>query len=222
MARTAPKPSEAVQIAAIAQRYYLQDRSKKEIAREFGISRFKVARILQRAREMGIVDVHVRLPGIIDAELSDRLRCAYRLRRAIVVTASDASPEILRGYIGEVSANLLSEVMVEGDILGIGWGRTLTSMTGCLKELPRCTVVQLTGAIGSSDVLQSSIEMVRRVAAVSGGPAYPIYAPLIGVAACAGGLGGTACHAFLPLGCALASWSARRVQMLSRISPENS
>ncbi|MER3462400.1 MAG: hypothetical protein C4342_05265 [Armatimonadota bacterium] len=112
--------------------------------------------------------------------------------------------------------------MVEGDILGIGWGRTLTSMTGCLKELPRCTVVQLTGAIGSSDVLQSSIEMVRRVAAVSGGPAYPIYAPLIGVAACAGGLGGTACHAFLPLGCALASWSARRVQMLSRISPENS
>lgn len=165
-------------MAAIARRYYVQGRSKKEIAREFGISRFRVARVLQRARQTGIVEVHIRLPGIIDAELSDRLRCAYRLRRAIVVTASDVAPEILREQIGQVGANLLSEIVVEGDVLGIGWGRTITSMTACLKELPRCTVVQLTGAIGAADVLQSSIEMVRRVAAVSGGPSYPIYAPL--------------------------------------------
>ena len=49
------KPIEAVQAAAIARRYYLDDRSKQDIADEFGISRFRVARSLVRARQTGLV-----------------------------------------------------------------------------------------------------------------------------------------------------------------------
>jgi DNA-binding transcriptional regulator LsrR (DeoR family) len=48
-----------------------------------------------------------------------------------------------------------------------------------LTTLPRCATVQLTGVsfAGASEI--GSVELVRRVARVSGGPAYPIYAPLI-------------------------------------------
>jgi DNA-binding transcriptional regulator LsrR (DeoR family) len=52
-------------------------------------------------------------------------------------------------------------------------------MTASLVSLAQCTVVQLTGAAGAVDVTESSVEIVRRVASVSGGPAFPIYAPLI-------------------------------------------
>ncbi len=173
------KPVEAVQAAAIARRYYLEDRSKQDIAEEFGISRFRVARSLARARQTGLVHIEIRLPAAIEPDLSDRLRRAFGLHHAIVVITPDESAALLREHLGEIGARLLTEIVVEGDVLGISWGRTLNSMTAALQSLARCTVVQLTGAIGSADVLQSSIEMVRRVAAVSGGPAFPIYAPLI-------------------------------------------
>jgi DNA-binding transcriptional regulator LsrR (DeoR family) len=173
------KPVQLVEAAAIARRYFLQDRSKMEIAEEFGISRFKVSRILDRARATGLVRITIDLPAAIDAELSDRLRAAYSLRHAIVVT-SPAEPEhVLRANLGEIAADLLGELVEEDDVLGISWGRTLNVMTASLKVLARCTVVQLTGAAGAVDVTENSVEIVRRLASVSGGPAFPIYAPLI-------------------------------------------
>lgn len=173
------KPAESVQAVTIARRYYFENLSKKEIGDEFGISRFKVSRVLDRAREAGLVRIEIGLPAAIDAELSDRLRRAFGLHYAIVITAPNEPDELLRAHLGEMAASLLTEVVVEGDVLGIGWGRSLNSMTAALRSLAHCTIVQLTGAIGSADVLENSIEMVRRVAAVSGGRAYPIYAPLV-------------------------------------------
>src|SRR5437667_21428 len=41
-----PGPEELVQTAAMARLFYLENKSKIEIAEEFGISRFKVARML--------------------------------------------------------------------------------------------------------------------------------------------------------------------------------
>ena len=41
------KPTELVRSAAIARRYYIDGRSKSQIATEFAISRFKVARTLE-------------------------------------------------------------------------------------------------------------------------------------------------------------------------------
>ena len=51
-------PAELVMLAAVARRHYLQNQSKVEIADELGISRFKVARMLESARE--------RLNAIVD------------------------------------------------------------------------------------------------------------------------------------------------------------
>src|SRR3984893_18134707 len=164
------KPIEAVQAAAIARRYYLEDRSKKDIAEEFGISRFRVARSLVRARETGLVTIEIRLPSAIEPDLSDRLRRAFGLHHAIVVITPEESAALHRDHLGEIGASLLTEIVVEGDVLGISWGRTLNSMTAALQSLARCTVVQLTGAIGSGAVLQNSIEMGGRVPAARGRP----------------------------------------------------
>jgi DNA-binding transcriptional regulator LsrR (DeoR family) len=173
------KPGELVRSASIARRYYLEDRPKTEIADEFGISRFKVSRILREAREKGLVRIEIGLPAEIDAELSDRLARAWSLRQAIVVTTPDEPAEQHREHLGEVAAGLLSELVEEGSVVGIGWGRTIAAMTTYLTSVAHCTVVQLTGAVGTVEVNESTVEIVRRVAAAAGGPAYPIYAPFI-------------------------------------------
>jgi DNA-binding transcriptional regulator LsrR (DeoR family) len=177
--RPAPGPRELVQLATVASRYYLQGRSKVEIAEDLGVSRFKVARMIDDARQHGVVRIDIAVPDSIDLGLSNQLTDTYGLRQAIVVDTPDEPVESLRAELGRVAADLLFEIVEEDAVVGLGWGRTLNAMTASLRQLRRCAVVQLTGALSAVHVGDNSIELVRRMSEVSGGPAYPIYAPLI-------------------------------------------
>ena len=171
-------PAEMVRLAAIARRFYLDGRSKVEIAEEFGLSRFKVARDLEAARGAGIVRIDVRLPERLDGALSERLREAYGLHRAIVVEAAE-DPVETRRALGSAAARLLPEIVRPGEVLGLAWSRVLQAVGAELAELPRCTVVQLNGVLSEFAEGGGSVETVRRAASLAGGPAYPVYAPLI-------------------------------------------
>ncbi|MDT3399984.1 sugar-binding domain-containing protein [Streptomyces sp. B1866] len=174
-------PAELVQAAAMARRFYLEGKSKIQIAEEFGVSRFKVARVLETALERDLVRIEIRVPSELDAERSDALRARYGLRHAVVAestadtTEDTADPENL----GEVAAELLGELVTEGDVLGLAWGRSTIHMAAALHQLPTCTVVQLTGVYDAGAAERGSVEAVRRAAAVSGGEAHPIYAPML-------------------------------------------
>ncbi|WP_303647151.1 sugar-binding domain-containing protein, partial [Streptomyces albidus (ex Kaewkla and Franco 2022)] len=140
-------PAELMQAAAMARRFYLEGKSKIQIADEFGVSRFKVARVLETALERDLIRIEIRVPAELDADRSDALRARFGLRHAVVVespseAADDgADPENL----GEVAADLLGELVTDGDVLGLAWGRSTIHTAAALRQLPPCTVVQLTG-----------------------------------------------------------------------------
>ena len=73
-------------LALVARRYYLEDRSKVQIADEVGVSRFRVARMLEQARERGIVRIEVDAPPDVDLDASRRLADRYGLHQALVLT----------------------------------------------------------------------------------------------------------------------------------------
>ena len=174
-------PAEMVQAAAMARRFYLEGKSKIQIAEEFGVSRFKVARVLESALERDLVRIEIRVPAELDAERSDALRARYGLRHAVVVESpadqDNDSPD--PENLGAVAAGLLGEVVTEGDVLGLAWGRSIITMANALDRLPPCTVVQLTGVYDAGTAERGSVEAVRRAAAVSGGEAHPMYAPMV-------------------------------------------
>lgn len=174
-------PAELVQAAAMARRFYLEGKSKIQIADEFGVSRFKVARVLETALERDLVRIEIRVPSELDAERSDALRARYGLRHAVVVESpADASEDAADPEnLGEVAADLLGELVAEGDVLGLAWGRSTIHMAAALHRLPPCTVVQLTGVYDAGTADRGSVEAVRRAADVSGGEAHPIYAPML-------------------------------------------
>ncbi|PJJ00769.1 transcriptional regulator [Streptomyces sp. 2333.5] len=183
-------PAELVQAAAMARRFYLEGKSKIQIAEEFGVSRFKVARVLETALERDLVRIEIRVPSELDAERSDALRARYGLRHAVVVESPADAPPAFGGQnppddaadpenLGEVAADLLGELVNEGDVLGLAWGRSTIHMAAALHRLPPCTVVQLTGVYDAGTADRGSVEAVRRAADVSGGEAHPIYAPML-------------------------------------------
>jgi DNA-binding transcriptional regulator LsrR (DeoR family) len=172
-------PAASVLAATVARRYYLEGASKSEIAQELGLSRFKVARILERARSSGLVRIELHYEGEINLDLSIRLASHLKLRRCLVVDAPEEDLLQLRTTLGRVGARLLSEIVDRSDVLGIAWSRTLRSMGSSLTSLQPCAVVQLSGALSLPDLDEGSIELVREVARIAGGPAYCFYAPMI-------------------------------------------
>ncbi|MGH3387180.1 MAG: sugar-binding transcriptional regulator [Nocardioidaceae bacterium] len=172
-------PAWLVQAGTIARRFYLDGRSKTEIADELGLSRFKVARILDDARDLGLVEVSIRLPTHIDPELSSAVQQAYGLRRAVVLERSDDPLASVRADLGRVAADLLSELATPADVLGLSCSRSVAATTASLRSLAPCRVVQLTGTLAGPDTEAGSVESVRRAASVGGGQAFPLYAPMI-------------------------------------------
>jgi DNA-binding transcriptional regulator LsrR (DeoR family) len=172
-------PAQMVLTASIARRYYLDGRSKIEIAEEFALSRFKVARLLEVARTTGLVKIEISYPGEVDLELSGRLQERFGLRHAVVVDTPDDDTHSLRAHLGTAAADLLTEILTTDDVLGLGWSRSVRAVAVALTELAPTPVVQLTGALSRNDGDDGSVDVVRDVARISGGPAYFFHAPFV-------------------------------------------
>jgi DNA-binding transcriptional regulator LsrR (DeoR family) len=172
-------PAELVLMASVARRYFLEGLSKVEIAEQSGLSRFKVARLLERARASGMVRIEIGYPGSIDVDLSSRLQNTLGLRHALVLTTAEEQPAALLPQLGTAAAQLLTEILTPSDVLGLGGARSVNAMGAALTRLPPCEVVQLTGALPGMDVETTAVELVRAVARIGGGPAYFYHAPMI-------------------------------------------
>jgi DNA-binding transcriptional regulator LsrR (DeoR family) len=174
------RPARKVLTASVARRYYLDGKSKVEIADELGMSRFQIARLLDSARATGLVRIEITDEGTIDLELSGRLQDALQLRHAVVIDTPDDDEVSVRQHLGEAAADLLTEIVTTGDVLGLAWARSVSAMTAALtSRLATVPVIQLTGALARPDMDDNSVDLVRQAARASGGPAYFFHAPLV-------------------------------------------
>jgi DNA-binding transcriptional regulator LsrR (DeoR family) len=172
------RPTELVLTARIARSYYLDGKSKSDIAQEIGISRFRVARLLDAALESGLVRIHIESPSGVDANLSVRLQQRFGLKHAVVIDSSDEDPPLLRERLGQVAADVLREIVDSCDVLGLAWARSLKGIGTAVGTFAPCPVVQLTGALSGPDG-SDVLGLVRRVAQAGGGVPHVFYAPLV-------------------------------------------
>lgn len=172
-------PAQLVLTATVAQRYYVDGRSKVEIADELKISRFKVARLLEHARASGLVRIEIGDPGGLDADLSERLRTELGLRTALVVDTQDTEVAALRSTVSRVAAGLLTETVTSADLLGLAWSRAVAGMVPSLASMAPAQLVQLTGSLRRGDISATSTEIIREVAKHTGSTATVFYAPFL-------------------------------------------
>jgi DNA-binding transcriptional regulator LsrR (DeoR family) len=170
-------PAHVVLMASLARGHFIRGKSKIELAEEFGLSRFKVARLIDEARDSGLVRIEIRHHGEIDVDLSARLGERFELTHSIVVDTPEDDAASLRDHLGRAAAELLSEVITAEDVLGLAWARAVSAMVRSLRPLPGTAVVQLTGALAIPDGLDTSVDVVRDAASSSGGTAHLFYAP---------------------------------------------
>jgi DNA-binding transcriptional regulator LsrR (DeoR family) len=172
------RPLQRIQATTVARRYFVERHTKIQIAEDLGISRFKVARLIDEAVEAGLVRFQIDETGEIDAQLSDRLRRKYALRNALILAGPDLPCSALFEPLGRAAASLLEEILTDGCVLGVAWGRTLAATAKAISRLPKISVVQVAGGLTTLEFPQNSADLVSRLAAAGDGAAYPIFLPM--------------------------------------------
>lgn len=168
---------EELQLASeVAELHYLRNSSMVQIADELSLTRFQVARLLQLARDSGIVTIEIKPQVGIDMGLSEAVADRLGINRAVVPNRAFNYP---RADVARTLAAIVSESVAVGSLVGLTWSRTLLATVAELRSIPYCDLVQLAGHISIDSRHSGSVEIVRRAAELSGGAAYPIYAPLL-------------------------------------------
>ena len=120
-------------LSRVARKYYLEDRKQSDIARELGVSRPMVSRMLTEARELGIVKITVLEPESETDRLLDRLRKVSTLRGGILVEDGedddDTNQQLSRGAV-----DLLQQLDTRR--LGVGWGHLIGQLSLYVTFVP--------------------------------------------------------------------------------------
>lgn len=164
-------------LARISRDYYLENRSKVEIATSHEISRFQVARMLAEARDKGIVEIKVNFPSPFSDQDIQRLQSDLGIREVIVADSTGDESQA-RGILAKAAAREITRQAPAGGTLGISWSRTLDVASQLVRELPRCDIVQLAGALPAA-AESNPLELIQRMGRLSGGVTWPLWAPLI-------------------------------------------
>ena len=165
-----------VQSQEIAELYYQQNLSQAQIAKQLEISRPTVSRLLQFARDRGIVRIEIVNPLLDSTNLAHQLSQKYGA--TIKVVPGNPLDATFKNSYGRYAAEFLTTLVQPGDIIGLGWGRTVHLLAENIEEqsINGVQVVQLKGSVSYSNQKTFAYESANELAA-----AYhvnPEYLPL--------------------------------------------
>jgi len=154
-------------LTKVSKLYYEEGLRQDEIVTRLNISRSKVSRMLQKARDEGIVRITVFEPSGIFTDLETRLENRYRLQEAVVVEARQPELQsVVSREIGLAAAEYLTRTIRPDDTIGISWGSTLHEMVEGLlpMDFPNIQVVQIIGGLGRPESELHATDLCRRMA----------------------------------------------------------
>jgi DNA-binding transcriptional regulator LsrR (DeoR family) len=169
--------------------HYKEGLTNLDIAARLGISRFRVARLLESAHKSGIVRITINSPLEVDQETGSALIARYGLVEALVypvpeglAESQDRDRRLLSAGVGRLAARYLADILQDGGKFGVTWGYALESVASALDtigDFPRCDVVQLVGGVSAAPNSSQAMDVLARFASAAGGRLSALDAPLV-------------------------------------------
>lgn len=161
----------------IAELYYDENKTQDEIGALLGVTRWKVGRLLTRARERGIVRIEIVHPRARRLGVERELRERFDLKDAVVIPMADN----LRGRVAQAAADYLTALRPVPRTLGISWGRTIDDVAGHLAAgwAMGVTVVQINGGVSLNKRAGTAATTAAAIAQKASGEAILLPSPAI-------------------------------------------
>lgn len=160
--------------------YYRDQLTMAQIGERLGISRHRVGRLLKEAVDTGVVRIEIRSPVNESVEMERALERRLGLKASLVVPVE---PELPVGEIKRMTcragAAFVRELLDADFTIGVGWGSTTFELVNQFEpiELPRATVVQITGGNKRLSMQFDCHEVTRRLAQKLGVDPVLLHAP---------------------------------------------
>jgi DNA-binding transcriptional regulator LsrR (DeoR family) len=168
------------EIVRICYLYYKEGKTQKEISSIFGISRFKIIRLLKEARKRGLVTIEINDPPEMLTATEVKLAKQFGLKESIVVRIKEFSDKSALEQLGEAGARYLGKVIDSYTVLGVSWGWTIFHVVKNVEPLEVSTlrVVQISGGLGTIEGTDTNM-LTMMLSQRFGANAYVIQAPVI-------------------------------------------
>ncbi len=164
-----------------ARLYYEQNLTQADIGRHLNISRSTVSRLLQSARDTGVVTIQINYPWKRSPELEAQLCERFALRDARVLADHETNERDEFAGIGALNAIYLDEFVKTGMVLGVSYGRSIGATVRHLQPARSVdmTFVQILGALNSGNPLIEGPDLVRELGNKYGATYQYLYVPMI-------------------------------------------
>ncbi|MBI5082697.1 MAG: sugar-binding transcriptional regulator [Chloroflexi bacterium] len=164
-----------------ARLYYEDGRTQEEVSHLLHVSRPTVSRLIQQAREEGIVQIKIVDPSSTHSQLELQLLSTFNLTDAVVINTEGDTHDLTRSRLGQAAARYLERTVTNGGVVGMGWGRTMYEVVSALepKRKTRVTVVPLIGGLGQIAPIFQVHELARALAEKFGGTWQNFYVPAL-------------------------------------------
>lgn len=128
--------------------YYLENITQQKISEMLGISRMRVIRLLEKARQLGVIQFKIRSESASRMQVEKALMEHYGLKDVFVIPTSPDSSETNES-IAKAAAMYISDRLDGDNFLNIGYGdtpsRVLNNLATMMERPISC--VSLTGGV---------------------------------------------------------------------------
>lgn len=162
----------------VARLFYDRQLSKVEIGGRLGMSRFRVARLIDQALANELVRIEFRDIPTSDRDLARELEERFGLDLCVVASDGSGDP---RDRVARLAGSVVGELIGHGDVVGIAWGSTLAAFVREVpaRRDPSVEVVQLAGSSVRLGRESDPGELARVFADRLGAGHHPLHAPAI-------------------------------------------
>ncbi len=166
-------------IYQVVRMYYMDGLSQVQIAKKLNLSKPKVSRIINEAREKNYVEIKLNFPYQNDSFVERALIHQFQLRDARILVAQGLNAEDLQIGVGEFAAELLDEYLRDQMIFAISRGKNVYSTVKAIRPRPdlRLKIVQVQGAMG--DRLDDGSDLVIFLSRLYTAEISLLHAPLL-------------------------------------------
>lgn len=144
--------------------YYEDGLSQGEIASKLAISRPTISRLLQFARDQGLLRIEIMDPLKDLDVLAQQLEAKYQLKKVILIFDATNDLDAINPKIGAAAADYLETIVKDNDSIGISWGETLENVANHLhpSNANNVSVVQLKGSVSGSEMNNFANDIINK------------------------------------------------------------
>lgn len=167
--------------------YYEAGLNQHQTSLRLGVTRARVNRLLQQARDTGVVTISVNERDLGLLKVEEALRQKYGLETCVATvplgpeTLEDDRDAVLR-IVGAAAARLLQHRLARQPdaTVGIGWGRTLAAFARAFRgpPAPQARFISLMGSLTAKSAV-NPFDVVQTFAQASGGEGYFLPVPFV-------------------------------------------